>query len=162
MGTSGQKIRRFQYIRCKSLEQQIFASRCENLLFQFITRQGFLFTFPAAAEQNRHRNMPTIRANLCACFTCSCRSASIVQEQDGQPLHEQVGCPEGASFWLWVSNRDEQHPCWVSGYVSNCNHIYTSIMPPFWRICFLISSSQIQPRKSYASTLKFVIISVAL
>lgn len=39
---------------------------------------------------------------------------------------------------------------------------YTSIMPPFWRICFLISSSQIQPRKSYASTLKFVIISVAL
>ena len=72
------------------------------------------------------------------------------------------GVSRGAPFWLWVSNRDEQHPCWVSGYVSNCNHIYTSIMPPFWRICLLISSSQIQPRKSYASTLKFVIISVAL
>ena len=40
--------------------------------------------------------------------------------------------------------------------------IYALIKPPFWRICFSISSSQIQPRKSYASTLKFVIISVAL
>ena len=46
-------------------------------------------------NKNRHRNLPAIRVNLCACFTCSGRSVSNVREYDGWPLREQVRCPEG-------------------------------------------------------------------
>lgn len=59
--------------------------------------KAFRSPFPAAADQNRHRDLPAIRANLCACFTCSGRSVSIVWEQDGSLLHGQAGRPEGQS-----------------------------------------------------------------
>ena len=97
MGTSGQKIRRFYYTRYRNSEQQIFASQYENIQLKFISQQGFPFTSSSRCDQNRHRDLPAIRANLCACFTCPGRSVSIVWEQDGSPLHGQAGRPEGYS-----------------------------------------------------------------
>ena len=98
MGTSGQRIRLFYYTRYRGLWQSVFALQYENLQPRLRVLQGFHVCFAQPPlNKNRHRNLPATRANLCACFTCSGRSVSSVQEQDGSPLHGQVGRPEGQS-----------------------------------------------------------------
>ena len=84
MSTSGQKIRLYYYTRYRDLGQLVFALQYENLQLEPRILQGFRVCFAQPLlNKNRHRNLPTIRANLCACFTCSVRGASIVWEQDG-------------------------------------------------------------------------------
>ena len=96
MGTSGQRIRLFYYTRYRGLGQSVFALQYENLQPRLRVLQGFHVCFAQPPlNKNRHRNLPATRANLCACFTCSGRSVSSVQEQDGSPLHGQAECPEG-------------------------------------------------------------------
>ena len=98
MGTSGQRIQLFYYTRYRGLWQSVFALQYENLQPRLRVLQGFHVCFAQPPlNKNRHRNLPATRANLCACFTCSGRSVSSVQEQDGSPLHGQVGRPEGQS-----------------------------------------------------------------
>lgn len=84
MGTSGQRIRLFYYTRYRGLGQSVFALQYENLQPRPRVLQGFrVFFAQPPLNKNRHRNLPAIRANLCACFACSGRGASIVWEQDG-------------------------------------------------------------------------------
>ena len=80
MGTSGQKIRLFYYTRYSNLGQLVFALQYEKLQLQQSIHVCFA---QPSLNKNRHRNMPAIRANLCAGFTCSGRNISSVREQDG-------------------------------------------------------------------------------
>ena len=58
--------------------------------------KAFRSPFPAAADQNRHRDLPAIWANLWACFTCS-----------GQERIYRVGAGWIATAWTGGVSRGE-------------------------------------------------------
>ena len=69
MGTSGQRIQLFYYTRYMGLGQSVFALQYENLQPRPMVLRGFRVCFAQPPlNKNRHRNLPAIRANLCACF----------------------------------------------------------------------------------------------
>ena len=69
--------------------------------------------FPAAADQNRPRDLPAIWAKLWACFTCSGQERIYRVGAGWIATAWTGGASRGAKpLWLWVSNRGEQHPCW--------------------------------------------------
>ena len=98
MGTSGQKIRRFYYTRYRNSGQQIFASQYENIQLEFISQQGFPFTFSQPLLTKTGTEIyPLFGQTSGPVLPVPGRSVSIVWEQDGSPLHGQVGRPEGQS-----------------------------------------------------------------
>jgi len=109
MGTSGQKIRRFNYTRYRNSEQQIFASQYENIQLKFISQQGFPFTFSQPLLTKTGPEIyPLFGQTSGPVLPVPGRSVSIVWEQDGSPLHGQAGRPKGQSpFGSGSSNRGE-------------------------------------------------------
>ena len=98
MGTSGQKIRRFYYTRYRNSEQQIFASQYENIQLKFISQQGFPFTFSQPLLTKTGPEIyPLFGQTSGPVLPVPGKSVSIVWEQDGSPLHGQVGRPKGQS-----------------------------------------------------------------
>ena len=114
MGKSGQKkirtillyqIQEFRNNRFSHLNTKISNSNLSD-------SKAFRSTFsPAAADRNRPRDLPGYLGKTLGLFSCSGRSVSIVEEQDGSLLHGQMGRPEGQSpFGSGVSNRASSIP----------------------------------------------------
>ena len=87
--------------------------------------KAFRSPFPAAADQNRHRDLPAIRANLCACFTCSGQERIYRVGAGWIATAWTGGTSRGAKpLWLWVSNRGEKHPCWHTILLAKSSVLY--------------------------------------
>ena len=87
--------------------------------------KAFRSPFPAAADQNRHRDLPAIRANLWACFTCSGQERIYRVGAGWIATAWTGGASRGAKpLWLWVSNRGEKHPCWHTILLAKSSVLY--------------------------------------
>ena len=81
--------------------------------------------FPAAADQNRPRDLPAIWAKLWACFTCSGQERIYRVGAGWIATAWTGGASRGAKpLWLWVSNRGEQHPYWHTILLAKSSVLY--------------------------------------
>ena len=100
--------------------------------------KAFRSPFPAAADQNRHRDLPAIRANLWACFTCSGQERIYRVGAGWIATAWTGGASRGAKpLWLWVSNRGEKHPCWHTILLAKSSVLYLWRPLTLERGCFL-------------------------